>query len=240
MCVFSSNSRLISNFLPFCLNGDSLLVSPLLLSFRYQNDAKPVEVSVAVLNSMDNIRLVKLDTRLDGINSLEFDDDKDKKFAFRNATALLFGILIDDITIVDVRANNGQGGSNATTVSYEMRTKNSKEAEALKIRIEGQDAADWKNKLMDQAALKGSVTKVLPRATAIKIISPLMSVTPYTVVTGLRTISNEMDVGSKLQWIVTVEGQTSPPFTYVASGSKMKVKWQERLQKCGPTYCRYA
>ena len=218
MCVFSSNSRLISNFLPFCLNGDSLLVSPLLLSFRYQNDAKPVEVSVAVLNSMDNIRLVKLDTQLDGINRLEFDDDKE--IAFRNATALLFGILIDDITIVDVRANNGQGGSNATTVSYEMRTKNTNEAEALKIRIEGQDAADWENKLMDQAALKGSVTKVLPRATAIKIISPLMSVTPYTVVTGrLRTISNEM------------EAKSDPT---------MEVKWRERLQKCGSTYCRYA
>ena len=169
---------------------------------------------------MDNIRLVKLDTRLYGINSLEFDDDKDKKFAFRNATALLFGILIDDITIVDVRANNGQGGSNATTVSYEMRTKNTNEAEALKIRIEGQDAADWENKLMDQAALKGSVTTVLPRATAIKIISPLMSVTPYTVVTGrLRTISNEM------------EAKSDPT---------MEVKWRERLQKCGSTYCRYA
>ena len=219
MCI-SSISRLISNFIPVCLNGDSLLISPLLLSFRYQNDAKPVEVSVAVLNSMDNIRLVKLDTRLDGINSLEFDDDKDKKFAFRNATALLFGILIDDITIVDVRANNGQGGSNATTVSYEMRTKNTNEAEALKIRIEGQDAADWENKLMDQAALKGSVTNVLPRATAIKIISPLMSVTPYTVVTGrLRTISNEM------------EAKSDPT---------MEVKWRERLQKCGSTYCRYA
>jgi hypothetical protein len=177
---------------------------------QYQG-AQPAKVTVAVVNSMDNIRVVKLDTRLCGLSPDDFDSEK--QTAFRNATALMFGIPIDDITIVKVRATNGQGssrgsssGSNATAdactiVSYEMRTENIEQARTLEDRILKQGVSDWTDKLMEQDALKGAVTgDVLPVAAPpeIDLLRTLESVTYLSS----RIIPSAGDVGAD----VTADG----------------------------------